>query len=166
MRITNPNETHPTQEKAVDAHVCAGLQHVVPMPSRNWDESNSGRVVADLLDVGADFLGDLLIALLAVGGLSGVHLVDSNNKLFHSQGVGKQGMLTGLSVLRDTSLELTNTSSDNQHGTVSLGGGINKIIMHQQNHYAFTSGKKLTWEVPVIMFLMKSLCPGASMMVT
>ncbi len=92
------------------------------MPSRNWDEGNSGRVVADLLDVGADFLGDLLITSLAVGGLSGVHLVDSNDELFHSQGESQEGMFTGLSVLRDTSLELTNTTSNNQHGTVSLEG--------------------------------------------
>lgn len=104
-------------------YVCAGLQHVISMPSRNWDEGNTGGVVADLLDVGADFLGDFLKTSLAVGGLGGVHLVDSNNKLFHSQGEGQEGMLTGLSVLGDTSLKLTNTTSNNQHGTVSLGRG-------------------------------------------
>lgn len=90
------------------------------MPSRNWDESNGSRVVPNLLDVSTDFLGDLLKASLAVWGLGGVHLVDSNDKLLHSQGEGQEGVLTGLSVLGNTSLELTNTTSNNQHSTVSL----------------------------------------------
>lgn len=102
------------------SHVCAGLQHVVSMPPRNWDESNGSRVVANLLDVSADFLGDLLKASLAVWGLGGVHLVDSNDKLLHSQGEGQEGMLTGLSILGDTSLKLTHTGSNDQHSTIGL----------------------------------------------
>ncbi|TRY53637.1 hypothetical protein DNTS_025313 [Danionella cerebrum] len=77
----------------------------------------------DLLDVGTDFLADFLKTGLAVRRLHGVHLVNSNNELVHSQRVGKEGMLTGLSVLGDTSLKLTNASSDNQNVTVSLEEG-------------------------------------------
>lgn len=90
------------------------------MPSRDGDEGNGGGVVADLLDVGAHFLGDFLKTSLAVGGLGGVHLVDSNDELLYTQGEGQQGVLTGLAVLGDTSLELTNTSSNDQHSAVSL----------------------------------------------
>ena len=104
------------------SHLVTGLQHVVAMPSRDGDEGNSGGVVADLLDVGAHFLGDLLITGLAVRGLGGVHLVDSNNELLHTEGEGQQGVLTGLTILGDTGLELTNTSSDDQYGAVSLNG--------------------------------------------
>ncbi|KAI5621512.1 hypothetical protein C0J50_18921, partial [Silurus asotus] len=90
------------------------------MPSRNRDKGNGSRVVTNLLDVSTDFLGDLLKASLAVWGLGGVHLVDSNDKLLHSQGEGQEGVFTGLAVLGDTSLKLTNTTSNNQHSTVSL----------------------------------------------
>lgn len=53
------------------------------------------------------YLGDLLEAGLAVRGLGGVHLVAGHDELFHPEGVGQQGVLTGLAVLRDTGLELT-----------------------------------------------------------
>merc|ERR1719481_1067056 len=81
------------------SHLVTGLQHVVSMPARDWHKGHGGGVVADLLDVGAHFLGDLLKTLLAVRGLSGVHLVDSNDELLDSQGEGQQGVLAGLTVL-------------------------------------------------------------------
>ena len=63
-----------------------------------------------------DFLKALLghpdginLPVLAVRGLSGVHLVDTNDKLLHSKSVGKQSVFSGLSVLGDTGLELTST---------------------------------------------------------
>lgn len=98
------------------------LQHVVPVPARDGHEGNRGWVVANLLDVGADLLDDLIIALLAVCRLRGIHLVDAHDELLHPQGVSQQGMLTGLPVLGDASFKLTDASSNNQHGTVSLGG--------------------------------------------
>ena len=64
-----------------------------------------------------------VIKYLAVRWLSAVHLVDSDNELLHSQGVGKEGMLTSLSILRDTCLKLSHTSRHNQYSTVSLQGG-------------------------------------------
>ena len=69
------------------------------MPSRNWDEWNSSWVVSNLLDEVADFLGDFLKSGLAVWWLSGVHLVASNDELLDSKGVGKESVLSGLSVL-------------------------------------------------------------------
>ncbi len=46
---------------------------------------------------------------LAVGRLGGVHLVAGDDELLDPQGVGEQGVLPGLSVLGDASLELTHT---------------------------------------------------------
>lgn len=61
------------------------------------------------------------MAHLGVWRWSGVvHLVDTNDELLHTQGVGKQRMLTSLAILRNTSLKLAGTSSNNQHSTVSL----------------------------------------------
>jgi len=109
-------------------HLVTGFQHVVSMPPGDGDEGNSGRVVANLLDVGAHFLFDLVETGLAVGRLSGVHLVDTNDELLHTQGEGQQSMLTGLTVLGDTSLELTNTSSNDQHSAVSLRGTSDHVL--------------------------------------
>ena len=64
----------------VPAHLLRSLKHIVSVPSRDRDEGNGSRVVADLLD--------FLEPRFAVGGLSGVHLVDCYNELLHTQSVG------------------------------------------------------------------------------
>jgi hypothetical protein len=52
---------------------------------------------------------DFLEPRLAVRRLSGVHLIHTNDELLDTQGVGEQSVLSGLSVLGDTSLKLTST---------------------------------------------------------
>jgi len=81
------------------------------VPARDWDEGNGGWVVADLLDEVADLVLDLFVALLAVWWLGRVHLVDGDDHLLDTEGVGKQSVLASLTVWRDTSLEFTDTSS-------------------------------------------------------
>jgi len=110
------------------AHVGGRLQHVVSVPSGNGDERNSHGVVTNLLNVAAHFLLDFLETALAERRLSGVHLVDTNDELLHTQGVGKQSVLAGLTVLRDTSLELTGTTGNNQDSAISLGGTSNHVL--------------------------------------
>ena len=107
----------------VPGHVLGGLDHVVSVPSGDGDEGNSHRVVADLLDEVLDLLLDFLKPGLAVGGLGGVHLVASNDELLDTKGVGEEGVLPGLAVLGDTSLELTGAGGDDENSTVSLGKG-------------------------------------------
>ena len=58
---------------------------------------------------GGNLLGEIDLPVLAVGGLGGVHLVDTNDELLYSKGVGQQSVLSGLSVLGDTGLELSGT---------------------------------------------------------
>merc|ERR1712088_1255429 len=98
----------------VPGHVGGGLDHVVAVPSGDGDESNRLGVVADLLDVVGDLTADLLESLLGVWWLSGVHLVDSDDELLDTEGEGQESVLTGLTVLGDTGLELTNTSGDDE----------------------------------------------------
>lgn len=57
---------------------------------------------------------------LAIWWLSTVHLVHSDNELFHSKGVGQQSVLSSLSVLTDPSLKLTSPRGYDEHRTVSL----------------------------------------------
>ena len=104
----------------VPGHVGAGLQHVVSVPSRDGDEWDSNRVVSDLLDEARDFLLDFLKPSLAVRRLGGVHLVDSHDELLDSQGVGQQGVFSGLTILGDASLELTGARGDDKDTIINL----------------------------------------------
>jgi len=110
------------------AHLLGLLQHVVSVPSRDGAEWNIVGVVSDLLDVACYFLYDLKVTSLAVGWLSVVHLVDTDDQLLDTKGVGEQGVLTGLSVLGDTGLEFSDTSSDDKYGTISLGSTSDHVL--------------------------------------
>lgn len=106
--------------------VGGGLNHVVTVPARDGDEGNSLGVVADLLDEVRGLLDDLLETLLRP--LDRVHLVDGDNELLDTKGVGEKSVLTGLTVLRDTSLELTNTTGNDENGTVGLRSTGNHVL--------------------------------------
>lgn len=90
------------------------------MPTRDGDEGDSLGVVTDLLDETVGLLDDFVESVLRP--LAGVHLVASNNELPNTEGEGEEGVLSGLTVLGDTSLELTDTGGNDEDGTVSLGG--------------------------------------------
>merc|ERR1719371_35291 len=106
----------------VPAHVGGGLDHVVTMPAGNGHEGNSCGVVTDLLDETGHLLLDLLEPGLGVGRLGGVHLVHGDDELLHTQSVGKQSVLPGLSVLGDTSLKLSSSRGNDEDTAVSLAG--------------------------------------------
>ena len=106
--------------------VGGGVDHVVTVEARDWNEWNRLRVVADLLDEVTDFLDDLVEALL--GPLGGVHLVDGADELLDTESVGEEGVLTSLAILGDTSFELTSAGSDDEDGAVSLGGTRDHVL--------------------------------------
>jgi len=105
----------------VPLHVGGLLNHVVSVPSRDWDEGNGLGVESNLFDVVGNFRSDFSESLLAVWWLSGVHLVDSNDELLDTEGVGEESVLSGLAILGDTSFELTNTGGDDEDGAIGLG---------------------------------------------
>merc|ERR1740139_720433 len=105
-----------------------------------WDELNLGGVVADLLEVSGKLVLNLLVSLLGVVDGFVVHLVHAHDHLLDTHSLGEEGVLSSLSVLGETA---SNSPSP-------------PAIMRM----AASAG-----EVPVIMFLMKSRWPGASMMV-
>lgn len=110
----------------VPGHVLGLLQHVVTVPTRDRDEGDSLGVVTDLLDETVGLLDDFVESVL--GPLAGVHLVASNNELPDTEGEGEKGVLSGLTVLGDTSLELTDTGGNDKDGTVSLGGTSDHVL--------------------------------------
>merc|ERR1712002_244329 len=110
-------------------HLLGFLQHVVSVPSGDRAENDFLRVVPDLLDVTLDFLTDFQETGLAVrsrGG--GVHLVDTDDELLDSQGVGEKSMLAGLAFLGNTSFELTSTGGDDEHTAIGLGGSGDHVL--------------------------------------
>jgi len=60
--------------------------------------------------------------------LGSVHLVDGDDELTHTKGESKESVLTGLTILGDTSLELTSTGGDNENTAVSLGSASNHVL--------------------------------------
>lgn len=110
----------------VPGAVGGNLDHVVTVETGDGDEGNVLGVVADLLDETGGLLDDLLETGLRP--LGGVHLVDGNDELLDTEGVGEKGVLTSLAILGDTSLELTSTGGNNENGAVSLGGTSDHVL--------------------------------------
>jgi len=110
----------------VPGHVGRVLQHVVSVPSGDGDEGNRLGVVTDLLDETGSLLDDFLVSIL--GPLAGVHLVDGDDELPDSQSESQKSVLSGLTILGDTSLEFTDTRGDDQDGTIGLGSSSDHVL--------------------------------------
>jgi len=110
----------------VPGAVGGNVDHVVTVETGDGDEGDVLGVVADLLDETGGLLDDLLVT--GLGPLGGVHLVDGNDELLDTKGVGEKGVLTSLAILGDTSLELTSTGGNDENGTISLGGTSDHVL--------------------------------------
>jgi hypothetical protein len=110
----------------VPGAVGGGLQHVVAVETGDGDEGNLLGVVANLLDEVADLLDNLQVTSL--GPLVGVHLVEGNNELLDTEGESEKGVLTGLAILGDTSLELTSASGNDKNSAVGLGSTSDHVL--------------------------------------
>jgi len=102
------------------------VNHVVSVESGDRNESNRLGVVSDLLDEVGGLLDDFLETSLRP--LGGVHLVDGNDELLDTESVGEESVFTSLTILRDTSLELTSTSGNDENGTISLGSTSDHVL--------------------------------------
>jgi len=96
------------------------------VPSGDGDEGNRFGVVSDLLDETGSLLDDFVESVL--GPLAGVHLVASNDELPDTEGEGEQSVLSGLTILGDTSLELSDTGGNDKNGAVGLGGTSDHVL--------------------------------------
>ena len=109
-------------------HVGGPLQHVVTVPSGDGDEGDLVGVVPDLLQETGDLVLDLGVTVLGVVDRLVVHLVDGADHLLDTEGEGEEGVLTGLTVLGDTSLELTSTGGNDEDGNIGLRGTGNHVL--------------------------------------
>lgn len=110
----------------VPGAVGGDIDHVVTVEAGDRDERNGLGVVADLLDEAGSLLDDFVETILRP--LSGVHLVDGDDELLDTQGVGEQSVLTSLTILGDTSFEFTSTGSNDENGAVSLGSTSDHVL--------------------------------------
>jgi hypothetical protein len=110
----------------VPGAVGGNVDHVVTVEARDGDKGNVLGVVADLLDETGSLLDDLLET--GLGPLGGVHLVDGDDELLDTEGVGEESVLTSLAILGDTSLELTSTGGNDENGAISLGGTSDHVL--------------------------------------
>jgi len=102
------------------------VDHVVTVESGDRNEWDSLWVVSDLLDEVGGLLDDFLVTIL--GPLGGVHLVDGDDELLDTKGVGEKSVLTSLAILGDTSFELTSTGGNDENSTISLGGTSDHVL--------------------------------------
>jgi len=102
------------------------LDHVVTVETGDGHEGNLLGVVSNLLDEVGGLLDDLLVTVLRP--LGGVHLVDGDNELLDTKGVGEKCVLTSLAILGDTSLELTSTGGNDENGAVGLGSTSDHVL--------------------------------------
>lgn len=102
------------------------VNHVVTVETGDGDERDRLWVVSDLLDEGRSLLDDFVESSL--GPLGGVHLVDGDDQLLDTKSVGKKSVLTSLTILGDTGLELTSTSGNDENGAISLGSTSNHVL--------------------------------------
>lgn len=113
---------------------------------RDGNEGNRLGVEPNLLDEVGGFLDDFLETILRPFG--GVHLVYGDDELLNTKSVCKQSVLAGLTILGDTSLELTSlilevlsnepeksslwgrtyTGSNDKNGAISLGSTSDHVL--------------------------------------
>ena len=106
----------------VPRHVGRLVNHVVSLPSGDGDERNLHGLVANLLEVSGDLILDFVVTVLRVLDGLVVHLVTGDNHLLDTKGVSEESVLTGLSILGDTSLETTLGGVNDKDGNIGLGG--------------------------------------------
>ena len=122
LRLIDSVEGAEESGTLVPGHVRGGLEHVVTSPAGKGDEGDDLSLPSDALEELSGGLNDLLEALLRPHDGVRVHLVDGDDHLLDTEGEGEKGVLTGLAVVVDTSLELTLTGGNDENGNVGLRG--------------------------------------------
>jgi len=109
-------------------HVWGLLNHVVSVPSGDWDEWDGLWLVSGLLEESGSLLLDFLVTSLGIVDGFVVHLVDCDDHLLDSESVGEECVFSGLSGLGDTSFELSGSGCNDEHRNISLGGSGDHIL--------------------------------------
>jgi len=122
-------------------HVVGVLQHVVTNPTGDWDEWNSVDLVSDLLEVLGDLRLDFFISLFLVVGTLGVHLVAADDHLLDTHGESKKSVLSGLTFLGPSRLELTRWRGNHKNGDIGLGGTGDHVLDEVSVSWSINDGE-------------------------
>jgi len=60
--------------------------------------------------------------------LGGVHLVDGDDELPDTEGESEESVLSGLTILGNTSLEFTSAGGNDENSTISLGSTSDHVL--------------------------------------
>mmetsp|Transcript_29419 Transcript_29419/g.50097 ORF Transcript_29419/g.50097 Transcript_29419/m.50097 type:complete len:303 (+) Transcript_29419:409-1317(+) len=112
----------------VPRHIFRFLGDIVTFPSRNWDKGNFCRFVTNFLQIVGHLIFDIFVALLTIVDCCVIHFVHRNNHLLHTQCVRKQGVLTRLTLSRDTGFEPPLRCIDDHNSHVCLARTRNHIL--------------------------------------
>jgi len=121
-------ESFEEERSLVPWHVVGWLEHVVTNPTGNWDEWNVFDLVTNLFKIEGDLGFDFVVSLFFVVGTLGVHLVAADDHLLDTHGESEKSVLSGLTFLGPSGLELTRWGSDHEDGDISLGGTGNHVL--------------------------------------
>jgi len=113
---------------SVPWHVVGFVDHVVTNPTGDGDEGDVSGVVANLLEVEGELRLDFVETSLGVLDTLIVHLVHADDHLLDTHSLGEKSVLSGLSVLGETSLEATDVGGDHEDGGISLGGTSDHVL--------------------------------------
>jgi len=129
----------------VPRHVSGLFNHVITFPSRDRDERDLHGLVANLLEVGSNFSLDFLVTGLFVLDSLVVHLVEGDNHLLDSKRVSKKGVLTGLSILRNSSLETSLRGVNDKDSDISLGSSGDHVLDEITVSWGINDGERVLW---------------------
>jgi len=127
----------------VPFHVVRLFDHVVTVPSGDWDELDFLDLVTDLSEIRGNLSFDLVESVLTVVDGVGVHLVDADDHLLDTKGESKKSVLSGLSVLGVTGFELTRWGGDHKNGAIGLGGTSNHVLDEISMAWGINDGEEV-----------------------
>jgi hypothetical protein len=127
----------------VPFHVVRFLDHVVTVPSGDWDELDFLDLVTNFFKIRSDLSLDLIKSGLVVLDSWGVHLVDANDHLLDTKGESKESVLSGLSVLGVTGFELTWWRGDHEDGAIGLRGTSNHVLDEISMAWGINDGEEV-----------------------
>jgi hypothetical protein len=94
-----------------------------------------------LLKIKSDLSFDFIVSILFVIGTLGVHLVAADDHLLDTHGEGKKSVLSSLTFLGPSGLELTRWGGDHEDGNISLGGTSDHVLNEISMSWSINDGE-------------------------
>ena len=121
------------------------FDHVVTSEAGDWDELVLGWLEADASEDTGHFALDFFETFLGVVDGVVIHLVGGDDDLGDTEGVSKESVFTGLTVLGDTTFETTLGGVDDKDGSIGLGGTGDHVLDEVLVSWGINDGADELW---------------------